>query len=119
LDVIRTPAEHHHRTATEIFDATRARNPEVGFATVHRGLNRLVELGLIARVELPGSDAAFYESDIAAHAHFRCRLCGAIRDLDVALPSDFTARVARDSEVELDEARATFTGVCRTCRGER
>jgi Fe2+ or Zn2+ uptake regulation protein len=119
LEVVRTPGRHHHRTATEIYDAARERNPDVGFATVHRGLNRLVELGLIARVQLPGSDAAYYEADVAAHAHFRCRRCGAIRDLGIALPSEFVARIEGDGGIDIDEPGTTFVGECRTCRGER
>jgi Fe2+ or Zn2+ uptake regulation protein len=120
LDVIRSPGLHHHRTAVEIFDETRARNPDVGFATVHRGLGRLVELGLIAKVELPGGAAALYESETGAHAHLRCRRCGAVRDVDAAVVPEARAELARrDADFIPDAAGATFLGVCRTCGGER
>jgi Fur family ferric uptake transcriptional regulator len=119
LEVVRMPGRYHHRTATEIYDAARSRNADVGFATVHRGLNRLVELGLIAKVDLPGSDAAFYESVESAHAHVRCRRCGAIRDLETPLPREYAASIERDSGMDLDASGATFVGVCRTCHGER
>jgi len=119
LDVLRTPGEKHHRTASEIYDETRRRHPKLGAATVHRGLHRLIDLGLVSKLELPGSDAARYEPVVSAHAHFACRRCGAVKDVAAPMPPELVARVERMVDADIDPEAVSFVGVCRSCSGRR
>ena len=48
-----------------------------------RSLDKLHELGLLRRVEHPGSTARF-DANSSPHHHFLCTRCGAIEDLPLA-----------------------------------
>src|SRR3954462_12185703 len=81
-----------HVTAEELFDEARALLPGVSLPTVYATLELLSEVGAVRPVPLP-SGAAVYDSRVDPHHHVRCRRCGAVQDLDVAL-DDRLARAA-------------------------
>ena len=76
--------EPRHVTAEELFDEARALLPGVSLPTVYATLDLLAEVGAVRQVPLPGG-AAVYDSRVDPHHHVRCRRCGAVQDLDVAL----------------------------------
>jgi Fe2+ or Zn2+ uptake regulation protein len=82
---------------------------------VHRALQRLGELDLIGKVVLPGADAVAYEIAAGDHAHFHCRHCGRILDLDYTLPSSTLTTLATHHHVEVQSATLTLTGTCAAC----
>jgi Fe2+ or Zn2+ uptake regulation protein len=118
-DVLREAGPGTHLTANEIFVRARERRPRIGFSTVHRGLARLRRLGLALKIDLPGADAASYESVAPAHAHFWCGACGAIRDVDYRLPKRVVRELAARDGVEIDGESLTLTGRCRSCAPKR
>ena len=87
LDVVEQAGHGRHLTAQEIWVKARALQPRIGFATVHRGLSRLHELGAVLKIDVPGEASAVYEPSASAHAHFRCTVCGVLSDLDYAVPA--------------------------------
>lgn len=103
-----------HPTAREIYRRVKARRPGIGFATVYRSLNLLVEHGAILELQLGG--AARYDASIAPHGHVRCTGCGAIADISVPLPASATLRAARDSGFDVDGYELQFLGRCAGCR---
>lgn len=66
-------------TADEIREALRTSG--IGTATVYRIVNRALEAGEIAKVELPGSPARFEASDLPHHHHFECDSCKRVFDV--------------------------------------
>jgi Fe2+ or Zn2+ uptake regulation protein len=93
----------------------RALQPRIGFATVHRGLSRLHELGAVMKIDVCGESSAMYEPAASAHAHFRCTDCGAITDIDYAVPAQTVRRLAERHGVAIEHEAVTFTGRCATC----
>lgn len=116
LDIVRDAGKGKHLRANDVFVAANRRRPGIGFSTVHRGLTRLYELGLIARIEVAGADAAAYEPVSAPHAHFYCAACGRILDLEYALPARVRRALAVESGIEITGESLTFTGRCGRCR---
>jgi Fur family transcriptional regulator, stress-responsive regulator len=118
--VARASGAHEHVTTAEVAD--RAREGLTGLSTqaVYDCLDALTDVGLLRRVQLPGSPAR-YETRVADnHHHLVCRSCGAIADVDCAVgeapcldPSDVPAGF------ELDEADVTYWGLCSRCAGVR
>ncbi|HEX3465541.1 MAG TPA: transcriptional repressor [Candidatus Elarobacter sp.] len=104
-----------HLTAQEIWVRSRALQPRIGFATVHRGLIRLHELGAVMKIDVPGEASAVYEPAASPHAHFRCTSCGAIADFDFALPAATVTALAKRHNVAIDHETVTFTGRCAGC----
>lgn len=116
LDVINDAGKGVHLRTSDIFVAASRRRPGIGFSTVHRGLARLHELGLIARIDVAGTDAAAYEPAGEQHAHFHCTRCGAISDLDYALPSRVRRELGSTAGAEVTGESLTLTGRCARCR---
>ena len=116
LDVVEAAGPGSHLTAQEIWLRARRVQPRIGFATVHRGLGRLHELGAVMKIDVPGEASAVYEPAASPHAHFRCTGCGAIADLDYAVPAETLAALARRLDVVIDAETISFSGRCARCR---
>ncbi len=116
LDVVEEAGPGSHLTAQQIWVRARARQARIGFATVHRGLIRLHELGAVLKIDVPGEASAVYEPAASPHAHFRCVGCGVLSDLDFAVPAQTVRELAERNEVRIDHETVTFTGRCKRCR---
>jgi Fe2+ or Zn2+ uptake regulation protein len=115
LDVVETAGPGSHLTAPEIWVRARAHAPRIGFATVHRGLIRLNEMGAVMKIDVPGKASAVYEPAASAHAHFRCTGCGAVADVDFVLPAATLRELASRHGVAIEHEAVTFTGRCARC----
>jgi Fe2+ or Zn2+ uptake regulation protein len=104
-----------HLSAQHVFARARAVQPKLGFATVHRALARLTELGLIHKLDVPGAPCAVYEPAAEAHAHFRCTSCGRIDDLEFRLEPALLETLGARQGVLIDGAVTTFIGRCAAC----
>ena len=116
LDVVEEAGPGSHVTAQEIWVRARALQPRIGFATVHRGLIRLHELGAVMKIDVPGEASAVYEPAARPHAHFRCASCGAIDDLDYSVPPQTLRALAERHGIAIERETVTFTGRCAACR---
>jgi Fur family transcriptional regulator, ferric uptake regulator len=115
LDVVEEAGPGSHLTAQDIWVRARTLQPRIGFATVHRGLGRLHELGSVMKIDVPGEASAVYEPTSSPHAHFRCTACGRLDDLDYAVPAETRRALAERHGVAIDHETITFTGRCRAC----
>ncbi|HEY0395719.1 MAG TPA: transcriptional repressor [Candidatus Elarobacter sp.] len=115
LGVVEAAGMGTHLSAQDIWLRARAIQPRLGFATVHRSLARLVELGAVMKLDVPGSSSAVYEPAGSPHAHFRCTGCGAIADFDFAVPAAARRALAARHHVAIDAETVTFTGRCAKC----
>ena len=115
-DVVRAQAPGLHAPAGDIFIRARALKAGLGCSTVYRALDRLCEMGLVSRLHLPGMSAAFYEQSRPSHAHFVCRSCGRIEDVDCDVPSDAIRSFVKARDGEVEEITLTVHGRCTACR---
>ena len=116
FDVVRGQEPGVHAAAVDVFSRAKLRKPSLGYSTVYRALNRLCELGLILEVHVPGLNAALYEPARDDHAHFVCRSCGAIEDIDCELPLRAIAASVAERDGEVDGVALTIHGRCTACR---
>jgi len=105
-----------HQTVYDVFVEARRRQPTIGYATVHRGLTRLCELGAILKVDMPGAEAAWYEPAAAPHAHLLCDVCHRVSDVAYQMPAALLADIAERGGVEIGSEIVVFRGRCHTCR---
>ncbi len=115
LEAIHSAPSGEHLTAQEVFLRARIAQPKIGFATVHRALARLCEVGQVSKVDIPGAACAVYERTSAPHAHFRCTRCGSIQDIDFAVPHELLAELAAHHRLAIAAEATTFAGCCATC----
>ena len=117
LDAVQSA--HDHPTARDIYRRVQARVPGIGFATVYRTLNLLVEHGEVLELQLGDEPVARYDGNIGHHDHVVCRSCGRIGDLSVPLPPAVVAEAEDRSGFALDGYELQFLGECGDCRQTR
>jgi Fe2+ or Zn2+ uptake regulation protein len=115
LDVVNEYGDGRHASANDVFRRASERRPGIGFTTVHRGLARLHELGLVLKLDISGEGSAMYEPATRPHAHFRCSGCGAVEDVAYACDPAALAALEAENGVQIETQSITFSGRCRAC----
>jgi Fe2+ or Zn2+ uptake regulation protein len=99
-----------HPTADEIFDALRKQIPTLSKTTVYNTLKLFVDHGAAIYIGIDEKNARF-DGYVEPHAHFRCKTCGKIIDLDIdteqLLPKNFNGKI--------DETYFYLKGLCEDC----
>jgi len=101
-----------HPTADEVYVNARKTCPTIARATVYNTLEALTKAGTILQLTVDPA-AARYDADLGPHVHFRCRLCGAVYDIDAKQESCLES-VTKGHRVE--SVRTYAFGVCASCR---
>jgi len=112
-------AEENHMTAEEIYSITRAKNPEIGLATVYRTLDLFENLGIVARLDFcEGGRKYELASDQEKHYHHHlvCLGCADIIEFNEDLLDDLEARIATQSNFRITDHSLQFFGYCSKCR---
>ncbi len=104
-----------HPTVDQIYGELAETIPEVSRTTVYRSLEVLANLGLLHRVEHPGS-AVRFDPNREPHHHFLCSVCGSLTDLEKDELGG-TANLAYQGQVALqvEEISVLVRGRCRGC----
>src|SRR5919107_4149119 len=104
-----------HASAEEIARVSAERLPGLSLPTGYATLELFEDLGLVRRVDA-GGPAALFDPRIDRHAHFACRRCGTVADLDVALDATAAEDAARAAGGEPAHVDVVVRGVCAACR---
>lgn len=97
-----------HPAADEIYHRARQIMPKISMGTVYRNLKQLSECGKIREIRLSG-DGNRYDRTLGVHAHFYCRVCGRVTDVE-------TVNISEPSEMgKVETTDLMFGGVCREC----
>jgi Fur family peroxide stress response transcriptional regulator len=115
LEAIEATHVGEHLTAQDVYVRARTARPTIGFATVHRALARLHELGQVEKVDVPGAASAVYERIASPHAHFRCERCGTIRDIAFSVAPELRDALAALHGLQIATESTTFVGSCARC----
>jgi Fe2+ or Zn2+ uptake regulation protein len=99
-----------HPTADEIFEAIRKQVPTLSKTTVYNTLKLFVRQGAAVYVGIDEKNAR-YDGYVKPHAHFRCKQCGKIIDLDIDIKQLFPA----DFRGTIDESGFYIKGLCEEC----
>jgi Fe2+ or Zn2+ uptake regulation protein len=104
-----------HAEAEEIARVSSERLPGLSLPTVYATLELFEGLGLVRRVDA-GGPAALFDPRVDPHAHFACRRCGAVSDLDAAIDASAAEHAAREDGAEPDQVELVLRGLCAACR---
>lgn len=99
----------NHPTAYDVYNECRKEIPNISLGTVYRNLNKLVELGLIQRLDV-GGDMIKYDKNIN-HDHFVCVKCCKVIDLD-------RSNISYDEQIcgnKVINCIIRYDGICRDC----
>lgn len=105
-----------HPTASDVYEAVRARCPNISLGTVYRNLESMSRRGMIQCIEVAGRQMRF-DADVSVHYHIRCVECGRVDDVaDEAW--DRLERMAADATgYEVLSHSVEFAGLCPRCKG--
>ncbi|MEM9444245.1 MAG: transcriptional repressor [Verrucomicrobiota bacterium] len=99
-------------TPQEVLLRAKKHVSNIGIATVYRGLKRLLELNLVALVEIPGTPPHYESTEKRHHHHFVCRSCEKIFDIDGCI--DGVDNIA-PKNFKVDSHEITLYGICVKC----
>src|SRR3954463_14919927 len=105
-----------HANAEEIARVSSERLARLSLAPRLATLELFEALGLVRRVDA-GGPAALFDPRIDPHAHFACRRCGTVTDLDAEVDASAARSAARASGAETDHVEVVLRGLCASCRG--
>jgi len=115
LAVLSAVRDHPHADTDSLIGVVRADLGEVSHQTVYDVLRVLTQVGLVRRIQPPGSTAR-YESRVADnHHHLVCRTCGAVVDVDCAAGTTPCLTASDDHGFTIDEAEVVYRGLCPAC----
>ncbi|MBN1859557.1 transcriptional repressor [Candidatus Bipolaricaulota bacterium] len=101
-----------HPTVDDVFHAVSEKHTSLSRATVYNSLRVLVDAGAVCQLTIE-KQAVRYDLFDKPHAHFLCRICHRLYDVDVT-PGTSPGRIVEGHRVE--SATTYLYGVCSTCR---
>ncbi len=106
-------------TAEEIYQCVQAVSAAIDISTVYRTLDLLQEFGLVAAVNIEGSQNSYELLGVhGPHAHLICYQCGAV----VGVPLDevqlWLAQLKEQYGFVVDLAQLTLPGLCAQCASQ-
>jgi O-6-methylguanine DNA methyltransferase len=99
-----------HLSADEVHARANRAVPELGRGTVYATLAELTELGLLSAFGSP--EPVRYETNVARHSHFRCKLCLRLFDVQIPEPS---VRPLEEEGYVVERVAVAAEGVCAEC----
>ena len=102
-------------TAEWVYTQLKPTIPDLSLATVYRNFAMFKAEGTIDSVGVyDGLERFDFRTD--PHAHFICRVCGAVSDINwLELPDDTLSEVERQTGSRVEGCRIAITGVCADC----
>lgn len=106
-----------HITAEELFTTIKTRNPEIGYATVHRNLGLFHECGLADEIKI-GKEKTRYEQRLGYghHDHLICLTCGRFIEVNDEKIERLQDKLAEANDFLPLRHKLEIYGTCRRCR---
>lgn len=104
-----------HPTAEWVCDRVRRDYPDISLATVYRNLKEFCEDGTAISVGVIDGKEHF-DGCVAPHAHFACRECGAVLDIETdAVSAELLQKLQERVPLHVESTNLLFQGVCPKC----
>ncbi len=112
-------AQHNHFDAEQLLEDMKRAGLRVSRATAYRTLTKLVDAGLLRRLEL--GPRTFYEHDYGypQHEHLFCEKCRAMIEFESPAIEDLIREVARRHGFQVSRHRFLIEGLCADCNRAR
>lgn len=101
-----------HPTADKIYVDLSKRLPSISKATVYNNLKLFLNNGIIKEVNIDNSEI-HYEMMMDNHAHFVCRKCKKVEDLEI---SNINIDLSYISDYEIESQDIFLRGLCNECK---
>ena len=115
-DMVRSIFEKHdHFDAEQLIDELKRDGFSVSRATVYRTLTKLVDAGLLRRLEL--GPRMYYEHDYGypQHEHLVCQKCGKVIEFQNPALETLIREVCQDNQFQSNGHTFIIRGTCSDC----
>ena len=119
-------SSREHKTADEIVAGLRQQRVPVDRVTIYRNLERMLDVGLLATIYLPGKAMRVglcTRLDSPHHHMIVCSKCGRVQQVEGCCLSEMWGRVAdkikSQSEFTLTGHVMQYIGICPTCASKQ
>jgi len=114
--LIELAAKGEDFTTDDLWQELRQAEPKMGRATVFRAVEKLVELGLLDRIEFADGTHHYRVCGGAHHHHLTCTQCHHVVEIDICLPHEQLAAIGKQTDFTIEGHALTLFGRCRKCR---
>lgn len=108
---------YDHPTAEMVYESLKPANPSLSLGTVYRNLSLMSENGQILRFST-GAGPDRFDAVMHPHAHFICKKCGNVTDMDFVLKNEVLKSASTSFAGIIEDANLQFHGICSDCLGE-
>jgi len=104
-------------TTDDLWQELRQVDPKIGRATVFRSVEKLVEIGLLNRIEFAdGSHHYRVCGSEEHHHHLTCTQCHRVVEVDLCVPEEQIAAIGNRTHFAIEGHSLTLFGRCQDCR---
>jgi len=112
-------AEHNHFDADQLIDDMKRAGLRISRATAYRTLAKLVDAGLLRRLEV--GSRSFFEHDYGypQHEHLYCQGCGKMIEFQNPAIDAVISDVCRENHFQTSGHSFIIRGICAECNRAR
>jgi Fur family ferric uptake transcriptional regulator len=108
-------ARHSHFDADQLIANLKAAGKTVSRATVYRTLGKLVDAGLLRRIEIGHRTVYDHDYGYPFHDHLVCEQCGAMIEFQHPKLDEVLREVAAENQFQAEGRTLVVRGVCAEC----
>lgn len=112
-------ARHSHFDAEQLIDNLKTAGKRVSRATVYRTLSKLVDAGLLRRIELGARTVFDHDYGYPAHDHLVCEQCNSMTEFQSAELEALLETVASQHQFRAVGHTLVIRGTCAACNAAR
>lgn len=98
---------------SELWEMSRKKAPRLGFATVNRAVNSLLEENKVVKIDYPGQPPRIEIRSSEEHPHLLCVKCRRSFNLDLPMPE--LGALPQIPEGRIIGYEVAFFGICKDC----
>ena len=103
-------------TTDDLWQELRQVEPKIGRATVFRAVEKLVEMGVLNRIEFADGTHHYRVCGSAHHHHLTCTQCHRVMEINICLPQEQLAAIGEQTNFAIEGHALTLFGRCEKCR---
>jgi len=111
--------KHNHFDADELIDEMKQENFRVSRPTVYRTLKKLVDAGLLRKINLGPRTVYEHDYGYAQHDHLYCEQCGSMIEFQDTQIEDLMHEVCQKHQFQFLGHSFIIRGVCAACNRAR
>ncbi|MCS7023026.1 MAG: transcriptional repressor [Gemmataceae bacterium] len=112
-------SKHRHFDAEQLIDELKRAGRQVSRATVYRTLPKLVDAGLLRKIELGNRTVYDHDYGYPFHDHFLCEECGVMIEFQSASLDSAIREVVHQHQFRVRSRTLVIRGICASCNAAK